>query len=351
MGITRLTDTFCICNNFFITNYGGLSMSEIKQWKDIQDRYGDSLVLGNGASIAVHDDFSYGSLFETATKLGHIDANVEDVFHRFDTSDFELVLRRLWQATLVNEAMGVHGEAVLQAYQDVRSALINTVQNTHVDYDKARQYFPEICNFMKSFKTVVSLNYDLIVYWALLYGNSEYGGRYFKDGFWSGIFRDDWDTLRKPYGAAKSSTLIFYPHGNLALARDEFDSECKIGTPEGDKLLDTILSHWERGRGVPIFVCEGTADHKKVAIKSSSYLERVNREVMVDLGQTVVIYGWGIGSQDQHLVEQIERNRPLRIAVSIYGQDDELMDRARKEFNGINVEFFDAQSSGAWLFS
>ena len=73
--------------------------------------------------------------------------------------------------------------------------------------------------FASAFPTVVSLNYALTLYWAMLLFNAAHGS-WFKDAFHDGEFQTDWEYLRRPYGHAAGATLVFYPHGSLAVARD-----------------------------------------------------------------------------------------------------------------------------------
>lgn len=325
-------------------------MPEIVQWGDIRDQYTDSLLLGNGASMAVHPQFGYGSLFDRAQEIGHITPAVAGIFDRFGVNDFELVLRRLWQASLVNQSLEIPHGRVEEAYAEVRTALISTVRDIHVDYDNALPHLRLIYAFMMNFDTVISLNYDLIVYWAAMLGNRELGP-HFKDGFIGGTFTEDWESLRAPYGRATGSTLFFYPHGNLALTRTDDRRESKIGAQDGGRLLDAILDHWEGGATIPLFVCEGTAAHKKKSIESSSYLERVFREVVPALGDSVTIYGWSLSEQDQHIVDQITRNPPQRVAISVRGGSQAFAQQAEEKMvrAGVNqVDFFDSQSFGCW---
>ena len=87
-------------------------MAKIKLWEDIKEDFeAGSLILGNGASMAVSEKFGYGLLFDEAKKLDHLTKLVQKVFKSFDVEDFELVLRRLWQAKLVNKALKIeHGK-------------------------------------------------------------------------------------------------------------------------------------------------------------------------------------------------------------------------------------------------
>ena len=200
-------------------------MAKIVQWNDISEDYHQgSLLLGNGSSIAVNDCFNYSSLYERAIELGHLTRNVQAVFDKFDVNDFELVLRRLWQAKLVNEALELPRGEVEVAYKEVRQALISTVRGTHVSYDDAREHLEPIYIFMKDFEFIISLNYDLIVYWAAQLGNRTLR-LWFKDCFLNSQFRSDWEYVREPYGGAEGATLYFYPHGNLVLRREGFSGD------------------------------------------------------------------------------------------------------------------------------
>lgn len=328
-------------------------MPEIQTWSEIQNRFTDGLLLGNGASMAVHGGFGYASLFKAACDLGQVDEKVQRVFDSFGTDDFELVLRRLWQAKLVNEALEIPPGPVETAYELVRSALIATVRATHVSHADAKPHLENIYPFLKGFKTVVSLNYDLILYWAAMLGNNNPEiGFWFKDGFVHGAFRDEWQSVRDPHKNAKGSTLYFYPHGNLVLARTSFASEEKIAAGKGSDLLESILARWEAADGPsPIFVCEGTADHKKGSIGSSSYLRRVFREVIPQLGDSLVIYGWSMSAQDAHIFDQLQRANIKRAAVSVLNGNPALMQSAEDQLKkiGINeVLFFDSSSPGCW---
>ncbi|WP_456016851.1 DUF4917 family protein [Pseudomonas fluorescens] len=325
-------------------------MPEIVEWAEIADQYGDTLLLGNGASMALHPGFGYGSLFDSALENGHITPPVATIFEQFGVTDFELVLRRLWQASLVTQALEIPNGRVQEAYAEVRDALISTVRDVHVDYEDALPHLSLIYRFMARFDTVISLNYDLIVYWAAMLGNRELG-IHFKDGFVGGTFADDWDALRQPYGRATGSTLFFYPHGNLVLTRIEDRGESKIGAQDNGRLLDAILRKWEGGSAIPLFVCEGTAAHKQKSIESSSYLERVYREVMPHGGDSLTIYGWSLAEQDQHILQQVMRNPPQRIAVSVRGEDQAFAQRVEERLHrsGIaQVDFFHSISPGCW---
>lgn len=326
-------------------------MEIIQNWLDIADRFHQqNLLLGNGASIAIDSCFQYNSLLDEARSKSYITASVDDVFTRFSVADFELVLRRLWQAKEVNSAFSLPAGPIEQGYKDVQDALINTVQNSHVSYTGVESHFPALEAFLKQFDTVLSLNYDLTLYWAMQTANRTLG-RWFVDCFVDGYFDDDWSRFKQAYGSS-GRTLCFYPHGNLIFYRYGFSNERKISTGLSDNLLDAIFREWKVNGKAPLFVSEGTKDLKLNAISSSYYLEKVYFEVIPDMAGSLVIYGWGMGEHDEHILEQIKKSQIQRIAVSVFGGDQIYIGNVKQKLAPLNLSelvFFDAQSAGCWI--
>ena len=108
-------------------------MPNIFQWKDISKDFADCLILGNGASMAVDSSFSYKNLFAEAEDTGLITKDVSSIFDHLKTKDFELVLRILWHAYHVNQALGLEEDRTTRAYDSVRKSLIKAVRSIHVD--------------------------------------------------------------------------------------------------------------------------------------------------------------------------------------------------------------------------
>ena len=332
----------------------------IKQWSDISEHYGNTLVVGNGGSVAIDPCFSYGSLLDKARELNLITANLQKVFDHVDTNDFELVMNMIWHTQHVNRALEIEEEMSKQAYRDVRQALVQTVRAIHAPYETASPHLPALSSFMRRFKTVVSMNYDLIVYWAMLVGNNEHGN-WFKDCFVDGVFREDWRGLRSPYGAS-GATLVFYPHGNLILASGLSGEAIKVSVSHDFvNLLDTVVQVWESGKYFPLFVSEGSTKQKTDAINRDHYLQTVLHDVVPSLQGTVVVYGWSLSENDQHVLRRLLSPSTTRIAVSIWtGDKDEgdleaEIEEKTKLIQSINknlaIDFFDSQSAGSWIYT
>ena len=331
----------------------------IKDWAEIKDDYENgNLIIGNGASVALHQKFRFDSLKEEAEKLRLFNEDISKLFIEFDTSDFELILRLVWHAKLINKHLGIIDQKLDSAYENIKQALIKVVKEVHCEHSDIADQLPQLYQFTKQFRIVVSLNYDLILYWILMYGNRNEDGHRFKDCFQgSGLFRNNWQDLRNPIRKEKEVTLSLYQHGNLSIFRDAKNTETKVQRGDFEGLLEVITSQWEDNK-IPLFVAEGTGTKKLESIKSSPYLSTIFYEVLPDLitqKANLVIYGWSLGKQESHLVKQIfKNNQSGKVAISIFQNNQEECHRIyrliknEKVAPNIEVEFFDSQSSGCW---
>lgn len=328
---------------------------EIKKWADISGECWSSLLLGNGASIAIHKKFEYPTLKEVAAERGLL-PTTSPIFDQLGTTDFEHVLLGCWYADRVNAALGTPSSKISDAYAEVRAALIESVLSVHPSYADVADHLERAGKFASHFRTVVSLNYDLTMYWAMLKFNAA-NRSWFKDAFLDGEFRTDWEYLRQPYVITSEATLVFYPHGSLAIVRDYFGKESKPSAGLAADLLETITGLWESGSYVPVFVSEGTSRQKVAAIRRSHYLTNVFENVLKGLGDNLVVYGWSFGDHDEHLLKAIAKGTPKKIAVSVLTDRSpeeqqvfchQVMSAVKKNLSGTEVIFFDSRSPGCW---
>ncbi len=233
----------------------------------------------------------------------------------------------------------------------MREALIKTIGDIHPPYNEIESHLIKIHEYMKQFKNVISLNYDLIFYWAML-KDKETLGNWFKDCFTGidGQFNDDIYHLYEPLPPATGATLVFYPHGNLALARIN-DEERKIKCSPGKitSLLETIIEKWKSDDCTPLFVCEGETKHKDKAIKASPYLNFIYKEILPKLTKSLVIYGWSMDDNDNHILIQLKT--VTRIAVSVHQKNPDYIkhaDEVLREQGIKDITFFDTASPGCW---
>jgi len=320
-------------------------------WNDIAGEFkGAGLILGNGASIAFDEErFSYSSILTEARNLGRITPGLYRVFQLMNTTDFERVLQGLWQANYVNSVLGVRNPRLTGVYRGVQRALIETVRHIHgnVPHNSLAERLDKAADFLLQFKTVLSLNYDVLVYWAMMKGNDRLKNN-FADCFKNQLFQYDWENYHNGY-----NTLVFYPHGNLILGRDINGVEYKIHAKDISNLIETIIQKWTEEELAPVFVSEGTSEQKKVTIDRSRYLSTVFNDVISRIGEKVVIYGWAMTEQDNHLIEAIKSSSARRFAISVHlpsGRYEEKCVRIRRILNGFNVVFFNTESEGCWIY-
>lgn len=204
--------------------------------------------------------------------------------------------------------------------------------------------------YLKGFDTVLSLNYDLLVYWTVAYGLGMQGGHLFKDCIINGEFDDDWRRFLRTF-REDINTLVFYPHGSLALCRNNVEQEFKTHAVGGG-LLEAILPEWGSERFVPLFVSEGTMKQKVTSIQNSYYLSTVYREVLTAQRQTLTLFGWGLGDHDRHLLKRMRGTGIQRVAVSVFQRNQPYCNMAyqaiQDDLGPVEVEFFDSESPGSW---
>lgn len=328
-------------------------MFKIEEWSSLKPRYiNGTVILGNGASMAISTSFGYTSLLQDAQQRSRITSDVYKLFSYFETQDFELVLRLVWQASKVNESLGIPDGVTRSAYLNIRECLIEAVRNVHPPFDSVKHHLPQMHDFLKNFDTVLSLNYDLLVYWAMAYGWEMRDPHAFKDCFLNGKFDSDWSRFRERFDRETARTLVFYPHGNLALIRNLVEQEFKISAGSGG-LLDTILNAWQHEQYVPMFVSEGTMEQKVRSIQSSYYLSTIFREVLNAPRSTLTLYGWAMGEHDAHILQRMRGRGINYVAISVYRNSQEFCRLAdqmvRTHLGPLPIEFFDSESPGCWI--
>ena len=348
-------------------------MSEIVQWSAINEQFQGNLLVGNGGSIALSRKFSYSSLYEYAKDKNLLKPEAVAIFDKFQKKnpDFERVLFSLWQADYINERFKVEKTErykVRSGYLKIRRSLIDAVKDIHPEFGELKSDLVNVGRFITQFNNVFSLNYDLTLYWASLSINDINLNR-IEDCFTQPVthgskqktktyaFNDDTDDLREPNGINSKATLLFYPHGNLFIYQTKATKEEKKIEASADLLLSKITDMW-RKNGNPVFICEGSSESKLSSISASKYLTHVFQKELPRHSDSLTIYGWGMGEQDVHIMEQLKAAKYKRVAVSIFTGDKSERSLA-DEIRGIKQKlcdvvppdklvFFDSTSSGCW---
>jgi len=333
---------------------------ELYNWADIRDRFRGSILLGNGASIAIDERLSYHSLYERVCESGRLNHEIISMFEYFDTTNFEFIMKLLLEASRVNEVLQIDDDKTKGYYYEIRDSLINTIGDIHPTHESVEHLLLKIAHFLMNFRNVLSLNYDLLVYWSMMEGNERLECTWFKDGYVGGRFDNDFaDYMYKEQPPAKGATLVFYPHGSLFLATDIYGDEEKLSRSKDDILLDTILARWKEKDYIPLFVSEGDTTAKLQAITRSNYLGTVYDSVLKNIKGSLVIYGWSASRQDDHIFHAIDHRGITDIAVSVHTGNPDWESYCGRIANRItsthklrkaNLYFFDSCCEGCWIF-
>lgn len=329
-------------------------MNALPPWAEIEQqvRWG-SLLVGNGASRAIWDGFSYSSLFEAAclpTVQNHLTPEAQDVFQRLGTRNFEQVLSRLLIAAEVSAVLGLPDAPFMEQYQRIKDALAAAVHHVHIPWDRLpNDVLIAIGDALSRYSRVYSTNYDIVIYWAAMQMNARPINHKFKDYFWT---RGQEETTEFHISDAEvwgeNVTGILYLHGALHLVRTIDGGTHKVCNHEGARVLDRFGEPMLEG-AVPLVVSEGDSSNKLASIEQSSYLSHALAVFSFD-HEPLVILGHSLGSSDDHLVKAIDQGFPedrRRIAIGLHPEggssaDQERHFRARLET--ADLVFFDART-------
>jgi len=308
-----------------------------------------TLILGNGASIALSLRFTYDSLFEEAAAQAFFDDGIVQIFKALDTTNFEHVLDCLNTAVIVASANGQDEYAgrLSENIDAIRKGLITTVRYIHPKFGDVRDYLNRYGAELQEYTTVYSFNYDLIVYWAM----AERGFAGFRDGFSSNPF--DMSAIFG-FGAddSKGRTTVYWPHGGLHLVDAQVTYEKDGGPVHGrsaQKLTadgGALLAQFDPSRAQ--FVSEGRGELKETRISRSDYLRWCLRQLGRDT-RPLAIFGTDL-SVDTHVTEVIRQN-PRPIALSVFnpssrepGELADISNDAKSRFRASEVVLFDSGS-------
>jgi uncharacterized protein DUF4917 len=162
--------------------------AELEHWNSIEERNNwTGLLVGNGASRAIWNGFSYDSLYDKArSNITHPLSQADTtIFESMKSTDFERILAALWTTEVVCKALERHKtvDRVHERYESIQTALIEAVHAVHVPWSELSRVnvLSKIESALQQYESVYSTNYDLLLYWAIMIDDDPK----FKDYFWS----------------------------------------------------------------------------------------------------------------------------------------------------------------------
>lgn len=318
------------------------------------------LLLGNGFSIAARpESFRYGRLLEEAD-LAALTVPGADLFESEKTSDFEAVIRALRTASRMidfykTQDRGLSRRLAVDA-ERLKEILAATLASKHPDYVGAisDDEYKAVRRFLGCFERFFTLNYDLLLYWALLQ-SLEPQLRH-DDGF-----RADRNDPDAPWVAWNDYNQygqnVYFVHGGLHLYADGATLRKLTFRRTDIPLMDQIRGQLDDGV-FPLIVTEGTSEEKHSAILHHGYLAKALRALTSCEG-SLFIHGHSLDPNDAHVLRGIVEGKFKAIFVSLHGAPDseansrirnaaEALAAARPEKKPLLVEFYDADSAAVW---
>lgn len=340
-------------------------MSDLWNFDDLIQRCDNcdkNLLLGNGFSIAYDEDkFSYKNLFDKS----QIPENTKNVFKKFQTYDFELIIKKLEDAANLLKAYNkrlVLPQKLKDEAANLREELIYCILDTHPksqnDIEKTKIF--NTLKFLSNFHNIFTVNYDCLLYWVLL-NKKDYEKLYnknannifdMKDGFSKNSGKLIWGTEK-----AKNQN-VFYLHGALHLFENYINYNIKTLKIQRAQyyLLDRIKENITQGL-YPLIVTEGKSQYKYNKIVSKNYLNYCYT-YLYNIKNILFIHGHSLDKKDKHIFEAINDNKNIKkIYISVHQQKENLKDKRKKsdtffatrEKEGtLKVEFYDAESVNIW---
>jgi hypothetical protein len=324
------------------------------------------LLLGNGFSIALRPDiFSYQSLYENAdfSKAPHI----KKIFELLGTSDFEAVIRSITNAEkLLHAYTGVPKalfDGLKQDAAELKNVLVTAVGKHHPDrpFDIEKAQYAACRQFLSNFDHIYTLNYDILLYWALMQDEVDKLELRPDDGF---RHPEDGEDVAYVVWLEAHSPTVHFLHGALHLF-DDGDKIIKYTWSKTDiPLLEQIRTSLDENR-YPLFVSEGKSREKLEKILHNAYLHKALRSYESICDQTsaaMFVFGHSLAANDEHILRKIAQGNVGQLFVSLHGDPDSdgnndirkqaaklvAKRQARSRAKSLELSFFQAESAAVW---
>jgi hypothetical protein len=324
---------------------------------------GRHLLLGNGFSIACKPElFRYDNLFGQADFSNA--KRAREAFRKMRTSNFEAVIRALRDFSLLADLYAADDpKAKRRAVRDsdkLRTILVSAVADCHPDlpFSIEPESYRNCRDFLRPYKSINTLNYDLLLYWALM-----------QDALGDDPIPCD-DGFRKPAEDPEAAYVTWDPdnsnsqnvrylHGALHLYDTGVEMKKFTWVNTGVPLVEQIRAALNQNY-YPVFVSEGTSAEKIARIRHNDYLSKMYRGFTMIQG-SIVVFGHSLDPCDDHIfIDRIGRHgKTKNLFVSIYGDPESSANKAiirnaqkiaimRSDKRPLAVRFFDASSVETW---
>lgn len=322
------------------------------------------LMLGNGFSVGL-----FPKIFNYKTLAENIEAErINMLFDAINTSDFEFVMRRLLEAIDIVRHYDSSESITTSMHEDIeelKKTLIQVITKAHPSnpaeitedqYESCRQ-------FLSHFKegNTYTFNYDLLLYWVLMHFHEDKELKLPCDDGFRHPYTDEYVpeeerdiSLHWEIGR-ESGQSIYYLHGAMHIFSDGSDIEKLSYANMGIPLSDQVKQAIDQDK-FPVFISEGSTEHKLARIKKNGYLSRTFSSLKNITGN-LFIFGHSIRDEDDHVFDFInQNNKKLRMFIGLYGDPAEEHNQIIiKKVEGWRVkypskifEFYDTSTIDVW---
>lgn len=256
-------------------------------------------------------------------------------------------MRALEDAAQVELAYGekARSDKLLSDAARVRDGLIYAVHAVHpgIQFDVPKAQREACAIFLKHFRSIFTLNYDLLLYWVIVHS----AVTTFFDGFGLG---HEIDGFREYVPNPQFNT--YYVHGALHLFLGP-RRETKKRVVTDDTIINDIAATIRRTKQLPLFVAEGSSDQKLARINSVPYLADCYRCLQC-LDGSIFIFGHSAGEEDRHIYDAVFGGEIEKVFFFIHEPKQDWLPLRQRlaSFNEINkrieVFYVDAASAKAW---
>ena len=299
--------------------------------KAISDASKIHLLLGNGFSIAIRPEiFTYGSLFANADFSAH--PHIPKIFEALGTHDFEIAIKHVQSAAAILNAYDPGNTLCAQLLADaefIKDALVSAVAKRHPSrpFEIDSPHYAACRQFLNHFDNIYTLNYDVILYWALMQSEVDDLKLRPDDGFRHPEGEDD-----APYVSWQqaNSARVHFLHGALHLFDHRTDIIKYTWSRTEIPIVEQVRQALNEDK-FPLFVAEGTTESKRDRIMHNAYLHKALRSFEGCCGSpksAVVIFGHSLADNDAHILRCISHGTIGKLLVGIYGNPESPSNKA-----------------------
>jgi hypothetical protein len=321
----------------------------IYHWSEIQNNFQDAdIFLGNGFSININAALNYKSLFDRF--ITYLNPEEQATFKKFNTTNFESIQNKLFDANEVNSIFGHQYEEITKALQRLKNGLIQTVKDLHPNFSTiSPQVIFNLSRDLDWFKDIYTTNYDIFLYHIVLTtldrNKRDKTVKPIQD-----FFRTNRDLLNFTDRSLPGFRNLYYLHGALFLFQENgLITKLKRGS-NADELLDLVRLKI-RLDNLPVFVSEGKSEQKQASISSSRYLSFCQDSFHTSETK-MVIYGFSFSDNDDHLIKSLNNNK-RKLAIALYVpdlSDNKILQKVKQiekklyRYQGSDIRFFDSRT-------